>query len=331
MRPKLNASARRRALIGYFVLTYLISWAIEIPLALSYQQVIAVRVPFALHYLASFGPLVAAVIVTLATESREGVRRLFSRLIPPTPLVKAPSLARSGEAPSLARSGEAPSLARSGEAPGLARHGEAASLARRGEGGRGDSSVYFLFAVVAPLVLFALLVAASAIVQGAWPDLRSLGRPDYLPEIGILPTLGLWLLTFGLGEEVGWRGFALPRLQAERPALSASLLLGALWAGWHLPALFYRDTYIAMGLLVIPMLLTVAAVGSVVYTWLYNGTGGNLLLLILFHGLFDFFSVWPAGVIGAGPVMTVCMVFWAVRVFKLYGPATLCAGDRVTI
>jgi membrane protease YdiL (CAAX protease family) len=319
MKPASNASERRRSLVAYFVLTYLISWAIEIPLALSYQHIIANHPPFALHYLASFGPLAAAVIVTLATEGCAGVRRLFSGLAPrrvitpSSPLTKASSLTRRGEASSLARSGEASSLARSGER------------------GRGDSHVYFLFAVVSPLVLFALVVAASGIVQGAWPDLRSLGQPDYLPYIGILPTLGLWLLTFGLGEEVGWRGFALPRLQAERPALSASLLLGALWAGWHLPALFYRDTYIAMGLLVIPMLLTVAAVGSVVYTWLYNGTGGNLLLLVLFHGLFDFFSVWPAGVIGAGPVMTIVMVFWAVRVFKLYGPATLCPTEKVVI
>jgi membrane protease YdiL (CAAX protease family) len=273
-----NHSQRRRALVAYFVLTYLISWAIELPLALSYQRVIHIRVPFALHYLASFGPLLAAVIVTLAQDGWVGVRGLFS-----------------------------------------------------GPGRRRVERVYLLFAVVAPVVLFALVVAVSGIVQGAWPDLRSLGQPDYLPEIGILPTLGLWLLTFGLGEEVGWRGFALPRLQVERPALSASLLLGALWACWHLPALFYRDTYIAMGLLVIPMLLTVAAVGSVVYTWLYNGTGGSLLLLVVFHGLFDFFSVWPAGVIGAGPVMTVCMVFWAVRVFKLYGPGTLCPGDKVAV
>jgi membrane protease YdiL (CAAX protease family) len=312
MKPASNASERRRSLVAYFVLTYLISWAIEIPLALSYQHIIANHPPFALHYLASFGPLAAAVIVTLATEGCAGVRRLFSGLAPRRVIPPSSPLTEGGR-------GDNAALTKGGR-------GDNAALTK---GGRGDSHVYFLFAVVSPLVLFALVVAASGIVQGAWPDLRSLGQPDYLPYIGILPTLGLWLLTFGLGEEVGWRGFALPRLQAERPALSASLLLGALWAGWHLPALFYRDTYIAMGLLVIPMLLTVAAVGSVVYTWLYNGTGGNLLLLVLFHGLFDFFSVWPAGVIGAGPVMTIVMVFWAVRVFNLYGPATLCPTEKV--
>ena len=281
MTPTLNPSQRRRQLVAYFALAYLISWAIEIPLALSYQSVIAARLPFALHYLASFGPLLAAVIVSLTTEGLAGVLRVFRGLIPPTPL------------------------------------------------GRGDWRVYLLFAVVAPVVLFALIVAATAVVQGSWPDLRSLGQPDYLPYIGILPSLGLWLLTFGLGEEVGWRGFALPRLQAERAAFPASLLLGAVWACWHLPALFYRDTYIAMGWMVLPMLVTVAAVGSVVYTWLYNATGGSLLLTVLYHGLFDFFSVWEEGAIGAGPVMTIWMVFWAVRAYQVYGPATLCPGDKV--
>ena len=137
-------------------------------------------------------------------------------------------------------------------------------------GGRGDSPIYVLSAAVSPVVLFALVVAVAALVEGNWPDLRSLGHPGYLP-------------------------------------------------------------YIAMGLLVTPMLLTVAAVGSVVYSWLYNGTRGSLVLLVLFHGLFDFFSVWEGGVIGAGPVMTVCMVFWAVRAYKLYGPAILCPGDKVVI
>jgi hypothetical protein len=97
------------------------------------------------------------------------------------------------------------------------------------------------------------------------------------------------------------------------------MLLGAFWAVWHLPALFY-DTYREMGLLVIPMLLTVAAVGSTVYTWMLQWHAGLLLLLVVLH-VFDFFSVWPAGVIGPGMVMTVLLVFWAMRLRDL--PARL--------
>jgi len=191
--------------------------------------------------------------------------------------------------------------------------------------------VYWIVAAAAPCTIFAALVLATRLARGAWPDLALLGQPDYLPPLGILPTLLLWTITFGVGEEVGWRGFALPRLQAGRSAFSASMLLGAFWAAWHLPALFYRDTYVEMGLLVVPMLITVAAVGSTVYTWMYNGTRGSLLALAVFHGLFDFFSVWPAGVIGPGMVMTVLMVFWAVRVYKLHGPTTLAPTGKVSI
>ena len=266
-----------RDITAYFLLTFVLSWAIEVPLVLQAQDLIPAVVPPRLHYVASFGPLLAASMVTLATRGPAGLGRLFSGLV------------RWRARP-----------------------------------------IYWVVAVVAPCTVFALILLGAKLAEGAWPDLASLGRPDYLPALGILPTLLLWTVTFGAGEEVGWRGFALPRLQATRSAFSASMVLGVFWAAWHLPALLYRDTYIEMGLLVIPMLLTVAVVGSTVYTWMFNGTRGSLLIPVLFHGLFDFFSVWPSGVIGPGMAMTVLMVFWAVRVFKLYGPATLAPENQVT-
>ena len=272
-----TSSPRRCELIAYFVLTFAFSWAIEVPLALAARGVGSIRVPPTLHYLASFGPLFAAVVLTLASEGPPGIGRLFK---------------------------------------GLTRWRVPA--------------VYWLFSVAAPTVVFVGIVLLTRLWQGSWPALRTLGVVDYLGDVGVLPALLLWLLTFGLGEETGWRGFALPRLLAGRSAFSASMILGAFWALWHLPAIFYRDTYIQIGLLVIPMLLTVAVVGSVVYTWLYNGTGGSLLLLVLFHGLFDFYSVWDGGVIGPGMVMTILLVFWAVRVYNVYGCENLALELKVT-
>jgi membrane protease YdiL (CAAX protease family) len=262
---------RQHPVLVFFLLTYVFSWTIEIPIALSVRSVIAAQIPLPVHYLASFGPGVAALIVVLTADGVTGMRRLFA---------------------------------------GLGRW-------RVGWG-------YAFFAIVLPLLLFAVAVLASRLIQRAWPDLRLLGDVDYLSGIGILPALGLWLLTFGLGEELGWRGFALPRLQATFSAYTASLLLGVVWAGWHLPAFFYRDTYIAMGLLAgFPMLLISILAASVTLTWLYNGTGGSLLMVVLFHGLFDFFSVSSAGGSAAPIVMSALIVFWAVRVVKVYGPATL--------
>jgi uncharacterized protein len=83
------------------------------------------------------------------------------------------------------------------------------------------------------------------------------------------------------GEELGWRGFALPRLAARLGLARASLLLGVIWALWHLP-LFYlpqADTYGQSFLL---YLLQVTAL-SVAIAWLYERTGGSLLLTMLMH------------------------------------------------
>lgn len=82
----------------------------------------------------------------------------------------------------------------------------------------------------------------------------------------------------GLGEEPAWRGYALPRLMVGRTALAASLLLGLLHIGWHLP-LFGLEYDLQNGL---PWALSVFAF-AVLTTWLYRNTQGNLLLPALFH------------------------------------------------
>ncbi len=83
------------------------------------------------------------------------------------------------------------------------------------------------------------------------------------------------------GEEIGWRGFALPHLQAARSALRASLVLGVVWGVWHLPLYLVGTDIRPLSLFAPWVVLTVAV--SVIYTWIYNGTGGSLLLVVLFH------------------------------------------------
>lgn len=271
-----SAWAARHALLLYFLLAYAFSWAIEIPVALSMQGVISTQVPPALYYFASFGPFLAALLVTIIAEGSDGVYRLFV---------------------------------------GLAKW-------RVGRG-------YVIFAILTPPILFAIAVVFSRLMQGAWPDLSLLGDIDYLPHLGIPGVLGLWLLTFGLGEETGWRGFALPRLQAGRSAFSAALIIGVLHTFWHLPAFFFRDTYTAIGLLLgIPMLLVSVVSASVIMTWLYNGTRGSMLMVVLFHGLFNFFSVSEAGGESAAIVMSAVVVFWAVRVVNVYGRENLAPAEK---
>ena len=97
--------------------------------------------------------------------------------------------------------------------------------------------------------------------------------------------LAFQILTAGLGEELGWRGFALPRLQDQYNALIASLVIGFFWALWHLPLFFQPDSYQAqMG----PVIYLIDGFTlSILFTWVYNSTGGSVLIAALLHGVFN--------------------------------------------
>ncbi len=84
-----------------------------------------------------------------------------------------------------------------------------------------------------------------------------------------------------LGEELGWRGFALPRLLQRYRPLSASLILGVIWGVWHLPSFFVSS--LVQSSLAIPVFLFSALCMSLLATWLYLHTGGSVLITILFH------------------------------------------------
>lgn len=102
---------------------------------------------------------------------------------------------------------------------------------------------------------------------------------ERVPPLSELPlAFASIFLVIGLGEEPAWRGYALPRLLASRPVLVGCLLLGVLHGMWHLP-LFGLEYDSRNGL---PWFLTVLAF-TVVTTWLYHRTSGNLLLPSLMH------------------------------------------------
>ena len=84
-----------------------------------------------------------------------------------------------------------------------------------------------------------------------------------------------------LGEEIGWRGFALPRMQAKMGALLASVLLGLVWSLWHLPLFWHAGNFHSQ--LPISLFLLQSTALSILITWLYNASGSSLLLVHLFH------------------------------------------------
>ena len=96
-------------------------------------------------------------------------------------------------------------------------------------------------------------------------------------------TLLSTMVIVGLFEEVGWRGFALPRMQRRLDAIWAALLLGVVWALWHLPELISDPTRQRPLLQFVVWTLAL----SVILSWLYNSTNGSLLIVIICHGAID--------------------------------------------
>jgi membrane protease YdiL (CAAX protease family) len=142
--------------------------------------------------------------------------------------------------------------------------------------------------LLALLVYPALFLASSMInagIGGSWPAFGGFaGLLESVPGF-----FGGVLLTFFLGpfsEEIGWRGYALPRLQEQHTPLVASLLLGLIWWAWHIPLFFMEGTLHATeGLLSafsIGYVITVLSY-SVFFTWLYNQTDRSIWIAIIAH------------------------------------------------
>jgi CAAX protease family protein len=86
-------------------------------------------------------------------------------------------------------------------------------------------------------------------------------------------------------EEFGWRGYALPRLQGRFNALVSSIIVGFMWGLWHLPY-FLIGTELTYAYGIIPQIIT-AILLSILLTWLFNNTGGSILVSLIFHNMFN--------------------------------------------
>ncbi|MBN2297168.1 MAG: CPBP family intramembrane metalloprotease [Deltaproteobacteria bacterium] len=144
------------------------------------------------------------------------------------------------------------------------------------------SPAWYLAAVAIPLAV----TAVSTLAAIGFNDAR-------VPDRWFSPVFGGGFLVFfliydGLGEEIGWRGFALPRLQTLLGPLGASIALGCIWSLWHLPLFFMEGSFqYGKSIFVYIYLLTC---WSVVITMLVNRARGSVLVAILFHESANFIA-----------------------------------------
>ncbi len=139
----------------------------------------------------------------------------------------------------------------------------------------GRIGLRWYLAVLALAMLAPLAVGVSILMGGDTPVVDN-------TIFGVLFLFAFMIFPgSALGEELGWRGFVLPRMQARHSALKASLLIGILWGPWHLPLWLTGSEGHPISLYV-PFVVAVVA-SSVFYTWLYNNTGGSLLIVVLYH------------------------------------------------
>lgn len=203
---------------------------------------------------------------------------------------------------------------------------------------RGRAGVKDLFSTLfrwrAPVHVHAVIWLAPPIFVGV--GMLLLPSPS---RIGDISWMGAWAvpstliaaLAFGpLGEELGWRGYALPLIQRQRSALSSSLVIGVCWCFWHTPLFWAPVGTLVSGqpvtTLNVAKFLLFACGLSILFTWIVNKSNGSVLLAIAFHAVCNgnlTFLLFP----DREPTTDRVILWWSMIPMFIFASALLC-GDR---
>ena len=216
----------RYPLLSYFVLAYLLTWSVEVPMLLAARGVIDMHLPPVLEAMASFGPFIAALIVLKLDPNSPGVAQLFASLL------------------------------------------------------RWRVPVFWLLVtVLSPFVV----MFVALFMTGETDKLLSGELCRELAVGGRFLELILFAgVLRGVGEEPGWRGYALPLLRSRFGPLLATLALWPVWLCWHLPSFLMRDFQLGAWLGFTFGILAAAAWS----TLLYDRTR-SVLMIAIWHALIN--------------------------------------------
>ena len=173
-----------------------------------------------------------------------------------------------------------------------------------------------LWHAVAWLVPFALFVVAAIVVRTAFGrswQLDTFGRNPEYPALSLPMYWAASLVCYGWGEETGWRGFGLPRLQARHSALAATMILSVIWAAWHIPLFSFAPGLARMG-------------PAEVMGWYLSIC--SIFIAAVFHGTMDIVFVSP-GPPERATVLGALVTCWGLAVLVFAGPRHLSRSGKV--
>jgi len=153
---------------------------------------------------------------------------------------------------------------------------------------------WYVVAIALPLAVVGLTVGLNVALGASVPSLAAVGSVST-----VLMMFAIRLVNPGdgaLGEEPGWRGVALPGLQSTLSPLVSTLILGVAVTVWHVPLLFLEEGLLRLPIIVGFLLGTFTV--TFWYTWLFNHTGGSVLMTLISHaaqGTIQIGALWPAG------------------------------------
>ena len=153
---------------------------------------------------------------------------------------------------------------------------------------------WYVVAIALPLAVLGLTVGLNVALGASVPSLAGVGSVTT-----VLMMFAVRLVNPGdgaLGEEPGWRGVALPGLQSTLSPLVSTLILGVAVTGWHVPLLFLEDGLLRPSMIVGFLLGTMAV--TFWYTWMFNHTGGSVLITLISHaaqGTIQIGALWSVG------------------------------------
>jgi len=192
----------------------------------------------------------------------------------------------------------------------------------------------------AAIFLKPIFVVAGVYLNAAFtrvpPDFSTVMAYKVFGESANLP---LFILPFFLveiitnGEEMGWRGYVLPRLQAKYSALTSTLILGVVWGFWHLPKFLTNFNVVSFAWFMVHIMAY-----AIILTWLYNNTKGSLFIVALSHAWSNVAGVFmpmantvSSGNMGAYIIYVLLEVVAAVVIVIVAGPARLSRTEEKQI